>query len=1841
MSSQQRIIKALKDARERLERLERQKHEPIAIVGIGCRFPGAVNSPDTFWQLLEEGVDAMSEIPPERWDIDEYYDPDAEAPGKMYVREGGFVDDIDLFDPQFFRISPREAQTLDPQQRMLLEVVWEALEDAGESADRVRGSDTGFFMGLSWHDYERNAYGMNPERLDAYSAMGNTQSIAVGRLAFALGAHGPTTLLDTACSSSLVSVHAACQSLRSGETHMALAGGVNLMISPLSTIFCCKIKALAPDSRCKTYDAAADGYARGEGCGVVVLKRLSDALADGNHIRAVIRGTAINHDGPSSGLTVPNRGAQQRVIESALKDGGLEPLDVTYIEAHGTGTSLGDPIEIGALGDALGAGRPQDRPLRVGSVKTNIGHLEAAAGIAGLIKAALAVEHGKIPKHLHFKEPSPHIDWEAFPVEVPKSTLPWLPGQRIAGISSFGFSGTNAHVIIEQAPQQDGESAKSDSKPEILCLSARSENALMELAGRYEDFLATAAEKDLAAICHTANSGRALFAHRLAVVGEEAAGLAGGLEKYRAEPSTTAVASGEAKVGARPKIAFLFTGQGSQWVGMGEALYHSQPVFRDALDRCGALLREELQQPLLEVLFGSAEGDADSGEVLLDQTAYTQPALFALEWSLAQLWRSWGIEPGLVMGHSVGEYVAACVAGVFSLEDGLRLIATRGRLMQALPKDGAMVAVRAEPQVVEAAIEAHADQVSLAAINGPRSLVVSGRQTAVERALAALADSGVELKPLAVSHAFHSPLMDPILDEFESVAREISFSAPRLKLVSNVSGGIVSQEVADAGYWRRHIRQPVNFSAGMQALHQAGTEIFLEVGPAPVLLGMGRQCIDDRSLTWLASQRRGGDGREQILKSLAALYTRGVSVDWEGFRGGVRPRRLPLPTYPFQRQRFWVDAEGYGAGQSAAGGTRSGTLHPLVGARLQSAALGRGAVLFESSISKTSPGFLADHRVFNELVPPATAYLEMALAAGRLALGKDVVLNDIVIHQPLYLQDEVATILQTVLEPTEDDRFRFRICSLSSLEPTAESEWSLHVSGALGPAPAQSAEPAANPAELREACDRELAADECYAAFAGQGLDLGSAFQPIRNLWCSDNEVIAEVRLDESQRGLAGQYQLHPALLDALGQSVGAAFPPAEDELFLPVGVERVSLFRGGAAQGWVHGRIRPQGGGDGQVRVADIDLLDAEGQLIARVEGATTRRASRSAMRRSMRLAKGGAGLYERAWKPLPMGEDQTADPETCSWLLLSDGGTAAAGLARKLREAGHQVVNATAGAGFQQLEPTEFVFDPTDAADYERLVEACLSADLQQLQGIIDASHIFPRDDHAASLVAAEALRCGGVLALLRGITNARLEQAPRLYLVTQGTQQVEPRLGSLQLEQSSLWGLGAVISLEHPELRCTRIDLASEPTAGDIDLFGRELLQQTADDQIAYRNGVRYAGRLIEQRLAGGDGFSVAGEGCYLITGGLGALGLAAAEWLVEQGARHMYLVGRSRLGTGAESRIQELRSKGANVHSLQADVALVEDVEALLAQIEATGVPLCGIIHAAGVLDDGALLQLDGERLEKVMAPKVAGAWNLHRCTLGISLDFFVSFSSAASLLGSRGQGNYAAANAYLDGLAYYRRQQGLPGLSVNWGPWAEAGMAAELDERATRRMHDQGWEPIPTREGFVTLGELLAHEVVQSAVLPLEWTAFLTQFPADRTPAFFIELAGAPGATSSGGAAAPEEGISQQLAAAAPEARQQVLMQYLRRRVSAIIGADESELSDPSQPFSALGMDSLLHMELRIAIEGDLKISLPMADFLDSQDLSALTELVAKQWLLSSMAEAGPEDHEEEMEEVVI
>nr|VFK14084.1 MAG: Ketoacyl-synthetase C-terminal extension [Candidatus Kentron sp. LPFa] len=1427
-----------------------------------------------------------------------------------------------------------------------------------------------------------------------------------------------------------MALHDACQSLRQGESDLALTGGVNLMLSPGVTESFFAAGMLSPDGRCKTFDAKANGYVRGEGCGMVVLKRVKDARKDGDPILAVIRGSAINQDGRTNGITAPNGLAQQAVIREALANAEVAASEISYVEAHGTGTPLGDPIEFNALKEVLTPGRAPERICHIGSVKTNIGHLEAAAGIAGLIKTVLALQHREIPPHLHIEKLNLHLEIADTPLSIPMEPTPWSDeqpnGQRLAGVSSFGFSGANAHVVLGEAPsvgwakersdmpiigeEEMGTSLRSFAHPttpterpfHLLTLSAKTGDALRELADNYATYLETHPEIPFADVCFTANTGRSHFKHRIALV-------AGSIEEAREQLRAANYIVGNA-FQEKPRLAFLFTGQGSQYVGMGRRLYETEPLFREIIDRCDGVLRS-LDVPLLDLLYGDTGGDAGNAALqggigntdALNQTIHTQPALFSLEYALAKVWQSWGVTPDVVMGHSVGEYVAACIAGVFSLEDGLQLIAARGRLMQTLCEKGDMLALPVGERQALQLIAPFPREISLAAINGPESVVISGTCQAIEAISVTLADSGIKAKPLPVSHAFHSAMMEPMLAEFEKVAASITYARPKISLCSNVTGEMATDEITTPAYWVRHVRQPVRFAAGVETLHKEGVDAFLEIGPKPALLGMAGQCLpDDAGIACLPSLRPGQEGEQddwrQLLQSLGQWYARGGAVDWMAFDKGSDnepPRRkVQLPTYPFQRRRYWVE-------------------------EMPSEEKNR---------------------------PPSSQ--------GSL-------LN--------------------LLEQGDSERLT------EKLKQTGQFS------------------------------------------------------------------IEALKHLPEFSKILAKQYQQ-----ETLADTV----------------------------KDW----------------------------------------------------------FYEIQWQPRPAPSAPLIQSPGC-WLIFADRTGMGQALAERLDGLGNTCVLVYPGKTYEKKGGNAWYVDPTEPNDFERLFTDAFQEETPPLQGIV---HLWCLDapDTAEltteKLAQAQLLGCGSVLHLLQAQIKQKQPAGlwPKLWLITRNAVSVGrkqdalstdtpsnerredidltadngstlPRTAPLAVAQAPLWGLGKVIAQEHPERWGAMID-NPEPADLLVELGAGVTFEEGSEereDQVAYRDGQRYVARLVKSDLPVSDSRApLNAENSYLITGGLGALGLKVARRMVERGVRYLVLTARRGPSEKAQEVLRQLEEIGAKVRVISADISDQAQVVRLFEKIEEQMPPLQGIIHAAGVVDREVLYEQDWERFHRAMAAKVIGSWHLHTLSRTMPLDFFVCFSSSSSLLGGRSLGSYVSANTFMDALVHFRRTIGLPGLSIDWGPWESDGMWTEFVGDNSNRLDEYS---ISSEIGAQLLDILAGMaDVIQVGVLPGDLSMYLRKLYPGPIPPFLERYR-----SFSNRSSAPPDFI-ENLKKIPPQKQRDYLAAHIQSELNRVLGFDPSQPMDPRQGFSDMGMDSLMVVESGNRLQASLGRTLSSTLLFDYSTLGRLVNHIA-------------------------
>ncbi|WBC14939.1 type I polyketide synthase [Micromonospora sp. WMMA1998] len=1807
--------------------------EPIAIIGIGCHFPGGATTPRAFWQLLTNGVDATRDVPEERWEVRKFYDPDPQKSGKMNTFHGGYLDRIDQFDAAFFGVSPREAVWLDPQQRLLMRVAWEAMEDGGQVPTDLAGSDTGVFIGGFTLDYQLlQNYGVYSRyQLQSHSATGMMMTMLANRLSYVFDFRGPSMAVDTACSASLVATHLAVKSLRDGECSLALVGGANVMIAPNMTIAESKGGFLSSDGRCKTFDSSADGYARGEGAAVVVLKPLSRARADGDPIYAVIRGSAVTQDGHTNGITVPNGEAQQAAMRAAYQRAGIAPRDIQYIEAHGTGTPVGDPIEVRAIGSVLSTGRG-DQPCLVGSVKTNIGHLEAAAGVAGLIKASLAIRHGQIPPHLHLRAPHPDIPFEELKLRVPTTVEPWpeTAGPRRAGVNSFGFGGTNAHVVLEQAPEpsprvEPAPVAADAARPFVLPLSARSPESLASMAGAYRDLLLEDGQ-ELADIGYSASRRRAHHDHRLAVVASDATEAAAKLDAFVQDTPQPGVVAGRVPPTGRPKIAFVCSGMGPQWWAMARELLATEPVFHAAVRRCDAEFAKHAGWSLLAAM------NADEDSSRMAETEVAQPANFAVQVGLAALWESWGVTPDAVVGHSTGEVAAQYLTGVLSFEDAVKVTYYRSSLQQRTTGQGRMLAVGLTAQTLNLAVRDAGPQVSVAAVNSPNGVTLAGDAATLENMAAQLETFGVFHRFLQVKVPYHSHFMDPLRDDLLAGLADLSPRSARMPLYSTVTGTRIDGAKADANYWWQNVRGTVLFAAAAAQMVADGYTVFVELSPHPVLAASLNEILADQGQQGVVvpSLRRRESDQQTIRASLGRLYTLGADVAWSTFYGDDRRFRT-LPPYPWHLKTYWTESP------EAREDRHYQEEHPLLGQRLNAT-----HPTWERELGAGQAPFLADHRVQDGVVVPGAALLEMAQAAGRAVYGAgDHALEDIRFIKALVLPPGADPRVRTVLHPEH------ATVEISSYLPTAggPAQWTLNVAARLRSRRAATA--AVDLAEFGRGCDKAIDRDAFYEHTTRMGFQYGPAFQAVEHVDAGPGLAVGRVRVPDTVGADLDRYRFHPSLVDAAfqvllvaagrGTSDGEAndAPPASP--YLPVAIDRLRLLGPPATEMRVVAEVVEA---DERHIVSDIRITDPDGTVLVEVEGFTAQSLDASVRISTDRIDR---SLYELAWLAQPL--DPPADaatevdagtgdepPAGGGWLIFADRGGVGEALARRVRESGVAAVtvaHAAGGAG-TPLDGESAVLDPTDADQFRALF-----THLGERGPLTHIVHLWALDaefgDTAplAALDADQRLGPLSIMHMLQALSHGGA-QLPRVHLVTRRAQPVGDVPTSLSVTQASVWGLGRVVG--HQEFKSMwggLVDLDESPVTQQADELYAEIragggpADGLAEDQVAFRDGQRYVARLVEPTaLTPALPVALRPDGAYLVTGGLGALGLLVARYLVRHGARHLVLMGRTPVPerdqwgeVGADDprhaligRLLELERLGAAVHLATVDVADEEQLTSWLDRYDRQArPPIRGVVHAAGVVADELLLRMSTETFEKVLRPKVRGGWLMHRLFRDRALDFFVLFSSVGAVIASPGQGNYAAGNAFLDALAHHRQSLGLPALSIGWGPWS-IGMVEQLnlEQLYTRR----GIELITPEAGMQTLGRVLGQRPAYLTAIGVDWAVARQSAPAGNLPAMFSRLGVLDAAESEADDPDPSRSLLAELRTAAPGDRLGLVADHLRDMVARVLQLDPGGLTG-EESLSSLGMDSMLAIEVKQRVEAVWQADVSVLDLLQGATIAGL------------------------------
>ncbi|QDI72806.1 polyketide synthase [Streptomyces calvus] len=1736
--------------------------DPVVIVGMACHYPGGVDSPDDLWNLVASGSDGVTPFPTDRgWDFETLFADDPDLPGTSHTRSGGFLHDAAMFDAKFFGISPREALATDPQQRLLLETSWEALEHAGINPQTLKGSPTGVFAGVMYHDYGSRLH-ETPDGMEGYLINGSLGSVASGRVSYVLGLEGPAMTVDTACSSSLVALHLASRALQQEECSLALVGGVTVMSVPSTFIDFSRQRGLAPDGRCKSFSADANGTGWAEGVGVLVVEKLSQARRNGHRVMAVVRGSAVNQDGSSNGLTAPSGLAQQRVIRQALADAALSPDDIDVVEAHGTGTVLGDPIEAQALLSAYGHDR--ERPLWLGTLKSNIGHSQAAAGVGGVIKTVMAMQHGVMPQTLHVSEPTPHVDWSSGAIRLltEERTWPADHGPRRAAVSSFGISGTNAHVILEHpADPAPADPAPQRPATNVLpwVLSGTTRKALVAQATRLLDFVDGRPEADSRAVAATLASGRATFRHRAVMLGTGHEELVSGLSAAaRREPHPHAVLADDTREAG--KTAFLFSGQGSQRPAMGRELYRAFPAYAEAFDAVSAALEVHLDRRLSDVVF--ADADDPEAAAVLNRTEYAQPCLFALQVALFRLVTSWGVTPAYLAGHSVGEIAAAHVSGVLSLPDAAALVTARGRLMQELPDGGAMVTVQAPEDEVRALLAGH-DAVGVAAVNGPAATVVSGDSEQVAIIVGQLERRGRRTRALRVSHAFHSPLMEPVLDGFRAVVSRCDFGEPQIPLVSTLTGAQAGPgDFTSAEYWVTHVREPVRFHDGVRALEAQGVRTLVELGPDGTLSALAAGCLQDPSgATLVPLLRKDRPEDRALLEAVARLFVQGAPVQWGAVLGeaGTAQPPLQLPTYAFQRERYWLDPSPAPAARRAA--DLPGELgHPVLGAAIH---LAGGAVALTGRLSTADAKWLPDHQVGGAVVAPSTAILEMLASAGQKVGAPRVA--ELVLRAPMVIPPDDDLDVQLFVSPSDGQGLREVSVHSRPAAAGDDAPWTDNATARLteqGAGATPQAEPMpAWPPGGTESLDLEGP----FADLEWQGLRYGPAFRGAGAVWGRDGEVFAEVELPEQVAQEAGTYLLHPALLDAaLHPLTAPGVLPDAAGLRLPFSWTGAQIHKHGAT------RLRVRLARTGETTVA-FTAWDPDGDPVMTADGLTLRvmgpdelGALRSTPQQS---------LYEVRWTPV-QAASPTADAPAHRYLVLTGDAEADTVADRVARGGG----------------------------DVRRL--RCLDGD--------------------APVPARVRAALSGVLAEVQAWLAEERDPQERLVVVTQYAVVTDGQSRGGDPAQAAVWGMLRTAQTEHPG-RLLLVDVDADPASVDglaaLPADGEPQIAVRAGRAHAPRLVTATAdapGQTTDGALPADSGTAWA-TASLLVTGAGGVVGSALARHAVRShGVGHVVLLSRrGEQAPGMAELADELRGLGTTVSVEACDVGDRGRLESVLARIPADR-PLRGVVHAAGTTRDGTFRALEWEALEGLLPSKVDAVHHLDELTRHLPLDWFVVCSSAAGWWGSAGQANYAASNACVDAIVQRRRAAGHAGLSLAWGLWAERSeLSGHLDRGDLRRLARLGIAPLATADALTAFDTALGAQNPVLLPLRLDTRNLSDSEASPLTPLLRDHLRPASNAAASTGRteAVPLEEL---LAPLDEDGRAKLLESVVAEEVAAVLGFTTTKDVEADRNFFEFGFDSLTALELRNRIEKLMGRPLPATVVFDHPSPAGLARYLHTQ-----------------------
>ena len=1793
-------------------------HEPIAIVGIGLRFPGGSDTPEKFWDFLMKNQDAISEISNERWSSDRFYTKDANVKGKSKINKGGFLtEDLKAFDNSFFGISPRESSMMDPQQKILLEICYEAFEDAGIKPKDLEKTRTGVFIGGFTSDWkilqfkESNRY-----LIDAHSATGAMMTLLSNRISYVFDLQGPSVSVDTACSASLTAVHLACQSIWTGDSTLAIAGGVNLSFVPEYFIAESKAGMLSPNGLSKTYDADADGYVRGEGAGIILLKPLKEAEKDGDKIYAVIRGTGCNQDGKTSGITVPNGDSQQNLMRAVYEKSGISPHEIDYIEAHGTGTPVGDPIEANAIGAVLGVGRNKEEPCYISSVKTYIGHLEAAAGIAGLIKTVISMNKSMFPKHLHLKSINPKINFDEMNLKLPLENTPWVTKKstKKAAVNSFGFGGSNAHVVIEEyVPKSNSieEIKRTKELDKLICvpISAKSNIALEKLIGKmtYEN----EQYQDFAQLGSHFATKREHYNHRATIIATNQEEWLEKLKKLSDGQITNDINKGKIE-SEKNELVMVFTGMGPQWWAMGHELYKSNQIFRETLDEIDTIYKSYSRWSLLEQLL------ADEENSKMNETYVAQPSNFAIQIGLFNIFKSYGILPNKIVGHSAGEPAAAYAAGVFNLEDAVKITYVRSTLQQATAGKGKMLAVSLSKQEYDKLIISYdSNLVSIAAINSPSSLTLTGDEKVLSDIALELEQKGVFQKFLQVNVPYHSHYMSPFEKRLLEELRNINPKKTTTILYSTVLGNIIDGETMSAEYWWNNVRGSVFFADACNNILRDGGNIFLEIGPHPVLSSSIIECANNVNMTCktLHSLNRKVSEEKSVLRTLSDLYILGFDINWKSMYIPVVAKNFPV--YTWDKQVNWQESK------SSILYRTEIDIHPLLGSRTSSS-----LYEWENDIDISKASYLLDHKIQNSVVFPGAGYIEMCLAAITQIYGDDYFLRieSVNFKKAMFLTNDVYIKTNSTYDPVIGV---FKVFS-KKFEYGNETDWILNAEIKVYPINYVQKEQV-DIENLKNMYTERYSKEECYKTFEQLGLIYGNTFRGIDYVLKKENEVFAKFDLKISSQDLKG-YKFHPTILDTLFQALAFSLPfdenSNEKKVYMPVSILSSTMIGNPNEASYIHAKITKK---TNRELFGDISLFDKEGNVLFKIIGcrAIELTEENKTYVKNQDLVKMSWNLYEEKEEHEIL--DMSENIHTDTWVIFADKHGFSENMKGKLLEKGNHCIYVTRDTKYSFLE-NKVTIDAENIEHYKILFKEIQSKKIN-LVGVCFCWSIDMTDTNELTyeiLIGETNLGVHALLYLVQTLNEIKWDRYPKVWTITNKSQQVLENCKKTNIAQTSLWGFSRVMGhWEHLDLHGGIIDIDLSEGEENYNLVLKAIFEIPKKyDQIAIRNNKIYIGSIkviSEPKYT----IPIVLEPCYayLITGGFGALGTLTSKWLIEKGVRHLILTSRESLpkrkewrnidlSSSVRSKIEtviELEKMGANVYVAKIDLESKDEINSFIMEYEEQLLPeIKGIFHLAGFAKPQRISEMSKEDFDKVLMPKMLGSWNLHQAFKNKNLDYFILYSSISSVISLAGQGNYAAANAFMDGLAGYRRSIGLAGQSINWGPWAEVGMATQLNlETYFLKM---GFYPMLPEQGLEALERVITYNDFQTGVIAADWNIVANLHSLGQYPNMLENLLVHYTKDNDSFSSKRTEVSYKELLRNEKDIKKQkdIILDYTRNITRFVLRLEESDMADDI-PLTSWGLDSMMAVELKNQIEKDLKVELEVVMLLQGPTVKNLSE----------------------------